>query len=118
MENPHMIDTYIKDIKESITSLNEIGFKPWLRNDKRPACFAKYARDIFLINEWEKAKEEAKIIFKNIENIKIKEQAKIIKILKYNNKTAGAVFQKERRRTFYNKSSCNNNGFRRNSWTL
>ncbi|MCF2625897.1 FAD-binding protein [Fusobacterium perfoetens] len=93
MENPHMIDTYIKDIKESITSLNEIGFKPWLRNDKRPACFAKYARDIFLINEWEKAKEEAKIIFKNIENIKIKEQAKIIKILKYNNKTAGAVFQ-------------------------
>lgn len=105
MENPHMIDTYITDIKKSIPTLFDIGFKPWLRNDKRPACFAKYARDIFLINEWDTARDEAKKIFSKIENLDIIENSKIIKILKYENKIIGAVFQKEDGEFFIIKSS-------------
>lgn len=96
MENPHMINTYIEDIENSISSLREIGFEPWLRNDKRPACFAKYPRNIYLIKDWEKARQKAKEIFKNLENLKIIEDSTILKILKDNGKIMGAVFQKDK----------------------
>ena len=93
MDNPHMINAYINHIRESVEYLNEIGFEPWLRKDKRPACFAKYARDIYLINEWDKAKEKGKDIFSNIQNINIIENSKIIYILKEEERAVGAVFQ-------------------------
>ncbi|WP_206039043.1 MULTISPECIES: hypothetical protein [Fusobacterium] len=41
MENEDLIKTYIEEIPNNISSLKEIGFEPWLRNDRRPACFAK-----------------------------------------------------------------------------
>ena len=65
MENPELIKTYISNIKNSLYLLNKIGFEPWLRKDSRPACFAKYPRDIYLINNWKKAKERCKRKLKN-----------------------------------------------------
>ena len=56
MTNSDLIKTYIDEIEESIPYLNEIGFEPWLRNDNRPACFAKYPRKIYLIKDWQKVK--------------------------------------------------------------
>lgn len=93
MDNPHMVESYIKNIRESIGFLNEIGFEPWLRDDRRPACFAKYPRDIYLIKDWEKAKSNASKIFNSIENLKIEENYKIVKILQKNNCVDGAIFQ-------------------------
>lgn len=95
MDNPHMINAYINDIRKSIGYLNEIGFEPWLRDDKRPACFAKYARDIYLIKDWDNGKRKGEEIFKNLENTKIIEESRIVKILKDENKITGAVFQKK-----------------------
>lgn len=97
MENPHMINTYIEDICDSISSLEEIGFEPWLRNDKRPACFAKYPRNIYLIKDWDKARQKAKEIFGKLENLEIIEDSSILKILKDNDKIMGAVFQKNKK---------------------
>lgn len=104
MDNPHMISAYINDIKGSIKYLEEIGFEPWLRDDKRPACFAEYARDIYLIKDWEKAAKKAENIFKDLENIKIIEESKIIYILKSKNKIQGAVFQNKKGEFFIIKS--------------
>lgn len=97
MENPHMINTYIEDICDSISSLEEIGFEPWLRNDKRPACFAKYPRNIYLIKDWDKARQKAKEIFGKLENLEIIEDSSILKILKDDDKIMGAVFQKNKK---------------------
>lgn len=94
MDNPHMVKEYIENIQESIGFLNEIGFTPWLRADKRPACFAKHPRDIYLIKDWEEARKQAQIIFSSIPNLKIEEEFKIIKILKENNCISGAIFKK------------------------
>ncbi|WP_241033640.1 FAD-binding protein [Brachyspira hampsonii] len=47
VENPELIKTYIKNIKKDVYLLKRIGFKPWLRKDSRPACFARYSRNIF-----------------------------------------------------------------------
>ena len=105
MDNPHMINAYIENIRESVGYLNEIGFEPWLRKDRRPACFAKYARDIYLINEWDKAREKGEKIFESLKNIQIIENSRIIYILKENEKTAGAVFQNNEGEFFIVKSS-------------
>ena len=105
MDNPHMINAYINNIRESVGYLKEIGFEPWLRNDRRPACFAKYARDIFLINEWDKAREKGEEIFKNISNIEIIEKSKIVHIIKDEEKVAGAVLQNEEGEFFIVKTS-------------
>lgn len=93
MDNPHMIQEYIKNIGDSIEYLKEIGFEPWLRGDRRPACFAKYSRDIYLINNWDKARDKGKAIFDSIKNIMIVEECKVIKILQKNNTVKGVIFQ-------------------------
>lgn len=100
MDNPHMIQGYIKNIRESINYLKEIGFNPWLREDKRPACFAKYSRDIYLINNWDEARDKGKKIFDSIKNITIKEEFKVIKILQKNSVVKGAIFQNAKKELF------------------
>ena len=94
MENPHMINTYIDEIEENISSLNEIGFEPWLRDDKRPACFAKYARNIYLIKDWEKASKKAKEIFYSLDNLQILENTSFLHIIKDDSELVGGVFKK------------------------
>ncbi|WP_028331131.1 FAD-binding protein [Brachyspira alvinipulli] len=93
VENPELIKTYIANIKKDLYLLKRIGFKPWLRNDSRPACFAKYSRNIFLINNWNEARERAKKIFKKNKRLKIFEDSVLIRIIKNNNRVIGAVFQ-------------------------
>lgn len=93
MENDDLIKTYIDEISNNILLLNDIGFEPWLRDDKRPACFAKYPRDIYLIKEWEKAKEKGREILSKYENLKIFEDTSIIKIVKKDNRVVGGIFK-------------------------
>lgn len=93
VENDELIKTYISNIKKDIYLLKKIGFKPWLRKDLRPACFAEYSRNIFLINNWNDARNRAKKIFRKNKNLKIFEDSILIKIMKNNGKIIGAVFQ-------------------------
>lgn len=63
--NPNVIQAYIEDSPKAIALLERIGFKPWKRNDNRPACFAKYARPIYLIKDWREAALRAKRFYKS-----------------------------------------------------
>lgn len=93
VENPDLIKTYISNIKKDIYLLKKIGFKPWLRKDSRAACFAKYSRDVFLINNWNDARKKAKKIFRKNKRLKIFEESILLRIIKNGDKVAGAVFQ-------------------------
>lgn len=93
VENSDLIKTYIKNIKRDIYLLKRIGFKPWLRKDSRPACFAKYSRNIFLINDWNGARKRAKKIFRKNKKLKIFERSVLVRIIKNNDKVYGAIFQ-------------------------
>ncbi|WP_085169399.1 FAD-binding protein [Brachyspira hyodysenteriae] len=93
VENPELIKTYIKNIKRDVYLLKRIGFKPWLRKDSRPACFAKYSRNIFLINDWNGARKRANKIFRKNKRLKIFEGSSLIRIIKNNDKVYGAIFQ-------------------------
>ena len=93
VENPELIKTYISNIKKDIYLLKRIGFKPWLRKDSRPACFAKYSRNVFLINNWNEGRNRAKKIFRKNKRFKIFEESTLIRIIKNNDKVIGAVFQ-------------------------
>ena len=93
VENPELIKTYIKNIKRDVYLLKRIGFKPWLRKDSRPACFAKYSRNIFLINDWNGARKRANKIFRKNKRLKIFEESSLIRIIKNNDKVYGAIFQ-------------------------
>jgi len=93
MENPELIKTYISNIKKNISLLNKIGFEPWLRKDSRPACFAKYSRDIYLINNWKKAQAKWKQKIKRNNNLNILENSSLVKIVSRDNKVIGAIFQ-------------------------
>ena len=93
VENPELIKTYISNIKKDIYLLKRIGFKPWLRKDSRPACFAKYSRNVFLINNWNDARNRAKKIFRKNKRLKIFEESTLLRIIKDGDRVAGAVFQ-------------------------
>nr|WP_297249280.1 FAD-binding protein [uncultured Brachyspira sp.] len=93
VENPELIKTYIKNIKRDVYLLKRIGFKPWIRKDSRPACFAKYSRNIFLINDWNGARKRANKIFRKNKRLKIFEESSLIRIIKNNDQVYGAVFQ-------------------------
>ena len=93
VENPYLIKTYVSNIKKDIYLLKRIGFKPWLRKDSRAACFAKYSRDVFLINNWNDARKRAKKIFRKNKRLKIFEESTLLRIIKNGDKVAGAVFQ-------------------------
>ncbi|MBW5409541.1 FAD-binding protein [Brachyspira hampsonii] len=93
VENPELIKTYIKNIKKDVYLLKRIGFKPWLRKDSRPACFARYSRNIFLINDWNEARKRANKIFRKNKRLKIFEGSSLIRIIKNNDRVYGAIFQ-------------------------
>lgn len=95
VENPELIKTYIKNIKKNIHLLKKIGFKPWLRKDERPACFAKYSRNIYLINDWNEARKRANKIFRKNKRLKIFERSILLRIIKRDDKVVGAVFQND-----------------------
>ncbi|MGV6989713.1 FAD-binding protein [Testudinibacter sp. P17/SS/0325] len=95
MNNPDVVENYLNESKQGIGLLQEIGFQPWLRQDNRPACFAKYPRPIYLISEWTSATKKAREILDHNELNRYYEQATLVKIIAPNNRVAGAVFQLE-----------------------
>ncbi|WP_301098755.1 FAD-binding protein [Otariodibacter sp.] len=100
MENPELIKTYINEIRNNINLLKNIGFNPWLRKDNRPACFAKYARDIYLINNWKQAKEQCTEQLSAYKNLTLLEESSLIRIVKNKDCVVGAIFKIRDKYTF------------------
>ena len=92
MNNPEIVKAYIEDSPQAVELLNEIGFYPWKRNDNRPACFAKHARPIYLINEWQKARKNAEVIIAQQNTTTLFENASLVYIATENHHVVGAVF--------------------------
>ena len=92
MNNPEIVKAYIEDSPQAVELLNEIGFYPWKRNDNRPACFAKHARPIYLINEWQKARKNAEAIIAQQNTTTLFENASLVHIATENHRVVGAVF--------------------------
>ncbi len=91
MNNPKIVKAYIDDSPQAIELLAKIGFEPWLRNDNRPACFARYPRPIFLINAWKAAAERAKQIIQ-AQQTPYYEDAVLLHIVTDSNSVQGAIF--------------------------
>lgn len=89
--NPKIVQAYIEDSAQAIELLNRIGFQPWKRNDNRPACFAKYPRPIYLINNWKAAAERASQIIV-AQQTPVYENATLLYIATAHNQVQGAVF--------------------------
>nr|WP_314741248.1 FAD-binding protein [uncultured Haemophilus sp.] len=92
MNNPEIVKAYIEDSPRAVSLLNEIGFQAWKRNDNRPACFARYPRPIYLINQWQDAAKKAKEIIANQTTTSLFEDASLVHIAVENNRVIGAVF--------------------------
>ncbi|WP_426711088.1 FAD-binding protein [Cetobacterium sp. SF1] len=95
MDNPEMVKTYIEESPAVPDSLKEIGFDPWLRDDKRPACFAKYPRNIYLIKDWNGSREKAQNILNSYENLIKFEHSQLIKIFTHKGEVTGAILKKK-----------------------
>lgn len=91
MNNPKIVQAYIEESPQGIELLERIGFKPWKRNDNRPACFAKYPRPIYLINQWREAAERARQIIAQ-QGTTVYEEATLLHIVTDNNQVQGALF--------------------------
>lgn len=89
--NLNVVKAYIEDSPQAIELLARIGFRPWKRNDNRPACFAQYARPIYLINDWRNAALRAKEIIV-AQHTPVYENATLLYILTEQNQVQGAVF--------------------------
>ncbi len=82
---------YINESPYGVNALQKIGFKPYLRLDKRPACFAKYSRPIYLIKDWNDSKKYVANSFSTNKNIVVKCNTKCIKLFSHNNTVTGAL---------------------------
>lgn len=89
--NPKVIKAYIEESPQAIHLLEKIGFKPWKRNDNRPACFAQYARPIYLIDHWRDAAQQAKQIIET-QSTQVYEHATLLHIVTEQHQVQGAVF--------------------------
>lgn len=88
--NLNVIKAYIEDSPQAIELLERIGFRPWKRNDNRPACFAQYARPIYLINQWREATLRAKKIIA-AQQTPVYENATLLHIITEQNQVQGAL---------------------------
>ncbi len=85
------MDVYINESNKNVDLLQKIGLHPYLRNDKRPACFAKYSRPIYLISDWQKSKDYVHDTFSKNDNISIQSNTKVVKLFQKNNVVVGAL---------------------------
>lgn len=92
--NPKIVKAYIEESPQAIALLEKIGFQPWKRNDNRPACFARYSRPIYLINDWREAAKRANAIIRQ-QQTPVYEQATLLYIVTENNQVQGAVFSQK-----------------------
>lgn len=91
MNNPKIVQAYIEESPQAIELLERIGFKPWKRNDNRPACFARYPRPIYLINQWREAAVRAGNIIAE-QGTTVYEEATLLHIVSTQNQVQGALF--------------------------
>lgn len=89
MNDATLARIYVRESNEAVKTLKKIGFEPWLRSDKRPACFSSHSRNIWLINEWEKAKNKSREYI--INNHHFFENSQLLKIINTDNKVQGVV---------------------------
>ncbi len=94
INNPKIIQAYIEDSPQAIELLNRIGFRAWKRSDNRLACFAKYARPIYLINDWQTAAKRAKKIILQ-QQTQLFKNATLLHIATDHHQVVGAVFSVE-----------------------
>lgn len=95
MNDPALVDIYISESAEAIASLHNIGFSPWLRKDNRPACFARYARDIYLINDWAGARKKCRALLAEKKLLQIHENSYVVKIITENNQVQGTIIYQD-----------------------
>jgi fumarate reductase (CoM/CoB) subunit A len=93
MNDPKIVDAYLTDSPRKIGLLNKIGFRPWLRGDNRPACFARHPRDIFMISDWQEASRNARTIVGSSKHIVPFERSSLIRILTDHGRIVGAVIE-------------------------
>lgn len=97
MNEPRIVDAYLQDSPHKIGLLDKIGFRPWLRGDNRPACFAQYPRDIYMIGGWPEAARNARALVEGHERITPLERAGLVRILGDGERVSGAVFARDGR---------------------
>ncbi|WP_040977023.1 FAD-binding protein [Necropsobacter massiliensis] len=102
LSDPHIVRAYIEESAQSIELLNRIGFRPRKRSDNRPACFARYSRPIYLIDQWRDAAARAQRIIANQTNTEQYEHTTLLHIVCQHNQVQGAILgQQKCGRIFY-----------------
>lgn len=93
MNDAELARIYVRESGACINTLNKIGFEPWLRSDKRPACFSPHTRNIWLINGWEKARNKAREYIRH--NHLFFENAQLLKVITQDNQVQGVLILSE-----------------------
>lgn len=93
------MNIYINESNGRETLLENIGLTSTLRQDSRPACFAKYSRPIHLISDWKKSQSFVNQSFQENSNITILYNTKAIKLFKNDNVITGALLFSEKNYT-------------------
>ncbi|EKC2244533.1 FAD-binding protein [Salmonella enterica] len=93
MNDAELARIYVRESGACINTLNKIGFEPWLRSDKRPACFSPHARNIWLINGWEKARNKAREYIRY--NHLFFENTQLLKVITQDNQVQGVFILSE-----------------------
>lgn len=102
MNDPAIVRAYIEQSAQSVELLTRIGFRPWRRNDDRPACFAQYSRPIYLIDQWQASAAQAARIIAAQPNTALYEHTTLLHIVTENNRVRGAILCRQKcGRIFY-----------------
>lgn len=95
MHRKDLAEVYVEEIPDGVREYEEIGIFPKQLEGERKACFANNARDIYLLSDWNKIRENVRDIFSFYDNLELMQKTVVVSLIKRENKIVAAILLDE-----------------------
>lgn len=91
MHRQDLAEVYVDEIAERVTEYSDIGVVSKKLEGERRACFAEHPRDIYLLSDWDRIRENVQSIFAEYERLNVMERTVVISLIKKEQRIVGAL---------------------------
>ncbi|UOQ92341.1 FAD-binding protein [Halobacillus shinanisalinarum] len=91
MHRDDLAEVYVNEIPERVKEYEDIGVHPKKLAGERKACFANHPRDIYLLSDWDRIRENVSVIFNDYDKLKLMQKTVAVSLMKKGNRVVGAI---------------------------
>ncbi|MFD2924908.1 FAD-binding protein [Halobacillus naozhouensis] len=95
MHRQDLAEVYVNDIPDRVQEYEEIGVHAKKLEGERKACFANHSRDIYLLSDWDRIRNNVRAIFNQYNNLQLMEKTVAVSFMKKENRVVGALLLDE-----------------------